>query len=113
MRVINKTKNTILAERAILATNPFTRAKGLLGRRDFKGGEALIIKPGNSIHTFFMRFPIDVLFIDADNKIIGIKVCLKPWRVTAIYWQAKLVIELPSGMIQESLTQKGDEISLA
>lgn len=83
-----------------------------MGKKEFKQGEALILKPCNSIHTFFMRFPIDVLFVDKKFKIIGFKICFKPWRLSPFYWQANFVIELPRGVIFESKTSCGDEISL-
>jgi hypothetical protein len=112
MRIINQTKNTILAQNASIAKTAFKRMKGLLGRRDFAKGQALILKPGNSVHTFFMRFPIDVLFVDRGNKIIAAENYLKPWRLTRIWWRAKFVIELPAGVLLESKTSAGDQISL-
>lgn len=112
MKIINKTKNTVLAENAIIADTPFTRSKGLLGRKELPSKEALIIIPCNSIHTFFMRFSIDVLFVGAGNKIVGIKNGLKPWRLGPIYWRARFAIELPLGTIRESLSSIGDEVSL-
>ncbi len=112
MKIINKTKNTVLAENAIIADTPFTRSRGLLGRKELQPKEALVITCCNSIHTFFMRFSIDVLFVDAGNKIVGIKNGLKPWRLSPIYWRAPFAIELPSGAIRESLSSIGDEVSL-
>ncbi len=72
VKIINKTKNTILAEEAYIADTVFSRVKGLLGKQSLDEGSALIIKPCNSIHTFFMRFPIDVFFVDRNNKIVKI-----------------------------------------
>lgn len=112
MKIINQTKNTILAENAMLAKRFFDRIKGLLGKKDFKPGEALIIRPCNSIHTFFMHFPIDLLFIDKSSKVIGLQICFRPWGLSPIYWRAKFVIELPTGVISASQTTFGDEISL-
>ena len=111
MRLINLNKNTVLAEAALIAETPFKRIKGLLGRKDFKAGQALIIRPCNSIHTFFMRFPIDVLFLDKNNRIVKTVPSLKPYRITPIYFSARLTIELPAGTIQRSSTQEGDLIS--
>jgi uncharacterized membrane protein (UPF0127 family) len=84
----------------------------LLARKNFAPAEALIITPCNSIHTFFMKFPIDILFVDADNKIMALGVDIKPWRVSPVYWQAKFVVELPAGTILASGTRQGDEIVL-
>ncbi len=113
MQIINKSKGASLATEAIIANTPLSRLKGLLGRRGLKKDEALIIKPCNSIHTFFMRFPIDVLFIDRENKVIKALSAIKPFRLSGIYINASFAIELPSGVILESLTSEGDEIAIA
>ena len=112
MKIINKTKNTILAQEAIVARTVLKRIKGLLGRDDFKQGEALIIMPCKSIHTFFMPFPIDVLFVNKQNQILKAIPSLRPGRLTYIYFNAAFVIELPSGTIQASRTSQGDTISI-
>jgi uncharacterized membrane protein (UPF0127 family) len=112
MKIINKTKNTVLAEEAVVADTIFRRVKGLLGRRDFIKGEALIIKPCNSIHTLLMRFPIDVLFVDKHNQVIKVVSPLVPSRLTRIYFNSVFVIELPAGTVQSTLTSKGDTISI-
>lgn len=112
MRIINKTKNTVLAEETVVADTFFTRMKGLLGKKEFKKGQALILKPCNSIHTFFMRFPIDVLFINKDNRIIKAISSLNPFYFTYIYFNAAFAIELPAGTIESSLTQDGDTLLL-
>lgn len=110
MKIINQTKNTILAEDALKADNFFTRIKGLLGRRDLKKGEALILQPCDSIHTFFMKFPIDILFVDKTNRIIKVIPSLRPFRVTPIYFRANLAVELPEGTIQSTFTKEEDII---
>ncbi len=112
MRLINQTKNTILAEEVSFADTPLKRIKGLLGRKDFHRGQALIIKPCNAIHTFFMRFPIDALFVDRNYKVVQTIAYLKPFRLTSIYFKASLVIELPSGTIQATPTEVGDQLTL-
>lgn len=112
MRLINQTKNTVVAENVFLADSLFRRIKGLLGRTTFDKGQALIIKPCNSIHTFFMRFPIDVLFVDKNNKIIQAIPGVRPFKLTKIYFQANSVIELPPGTIKDSLTGLGDTLVL-
>jgi hypothetical protein len=111
MRLINQTKGTVLAENFFLADSILKRIKGLLGKASFNKGQALIIKPCNSIHTFFMRFPIDVLFMDKNNKVIQAIPGIKPFKLTSIYFQADHVIELPSGTIKDSLTSVGDKLS--
>jgi uncharacterized membrane protein (UPF0127 family) len=85
---------------------------GLLGRDGLLEGEGLVIDPCNSIHTFFMRFSIDVLFVDAQGVVVRKIDALKPWRLTWIYFRARKVIELPAGVIQKSGTQAGDQLSI-
>lgn len=111
MTLINKTKNTTLAKKVLIANTPFKRIKGLLGKSDFKQEEALIIKPCNSIHTFFMRFAIDVIFVDKQNRIVKTISNLEPWRLTGVYLSANFCIELPAGTIASTSTSKGDFLS--
>jgi len=95
-----------------VANTPFKRMKGLLDRKELKKGQALVLKPCNSIHTFFMRFRIDVLFVAKDNAVIEAIPNIRPFRLTYIYFNAALAIELPTGTIQSSSTSKGDSILL-
>lgn len=95
-----------------MVNTPFKRMKGLLGKKELKKGQALVLKPCNSIHTFFMRFPIDVLFVDKDNRVIEAISKVQPFRLTYIYFNAALAIELPTATIQSSSTSKGDSILL-
>jgi len=112
MRLLNKTKNTYLAQDVIIARTFFSRAKGLLGRRQFKGPQAIVLKPCSSIHTFFMRFPIDVIFVDRDNKVVGAISSIRPFRLSPIYFNSRFAIELPSGTLNSTSTQTGDTVLL-
>jgi uncharacterized membrane protein (UPF0127 family) len=112
MKILNKTNGVILAQKADIADSVFARAKGLLRRKDLLSGEGLVLKPCNSIHTFFMRFPIDVLFVSKEGQVIETIASLKPFRITAVYFRSAFVIELPSGTINSTSTQKEDLISL-
>ena len=111
MKIVNLTKNTVLAENAIVANTVFKRIKGLLGKKEINIGQALILKPCNSIHTLFMRFPIDVVFVEKRNRVVKIISCLKPWRLSGIYLTARLCIELPVDTIRSNLTSAGDTLS--
>lgn len=111
MKIRNISKDTRLAEQAILADSPFARMKGLLGRKGLARTEALILRPCNSIHTFFMRFPIDALFVDRENRVVKMYSGLGPWRLSAISPKAACCIELSAGSIQETHTAVGDELS--
>lgn len=106
----NRRNNQFIARKALLATGFFARAKGLLGRNALQEGEALIIRPCNVIHMFFMRFPIDVVFCSKQNKVLRIEHELKPWRTSPRVHLAHYVIELPAGKAEATDIQVGDEI---
>lgn len=108
MEIVNKTKNTILAHQVEIADTFLKRMRGLLNSKEFKKGRALVIKPCCSIHTFFMPFPIDVVFLNKQNRAIKTIACLKPWRLSGIYFSSHLCLELPVGTIESSQTLPGD-----
>lgn len=112
MKIVNKTRQATLAENATIAKNPLERMVGLLNRNSLEQGEALMLKPCNSIHTFFMRFPIDVAFIDSKGRIIKTICGMRPFRISAIYLNAVFCIELPAGTLKKTSTQPGDYLSL-
>lgn len=95
-----------------MADTFFARLVGLLNRSSLKKGEALILTPSNSIHSFFMRFAIDVAFLDKSGKVIETFPSFKPFRISLVYFNASLTIELPEGVIQSTQTQPGDIIQL-
>lgn len=112
-RVINTTRRTALAEETEFARSPWARFRGLMlrAKRDFGKGRALVIDPCSSIHMFFMRFPIDVLYLDRENRVVRAQQGIRPWRIGPLYTRgAKFVIELPEGTIQATGTQVGDQI---
>jgi hypothetical protein len=113
MRAVNVTQDTELAADLDAATNIFSRMKGLLGRRSLPAGEGLLIRPCKSIHTFGMKFPIDVLFLDAHSTVIAALPDMKPGRISSFYAAATSVIELPAGTIEQSSTQPGDTVALS
>lgn len=92
------------------ADSLFSRTKGLLGRKSLPEGEGLWIKRCNSIHTAFMKFPIDVLFVDKDLKVIHMYENLKPWRITRLHFRATSVIELPAGTLASSTQGKSESL---
>jgi len=111
MKIINKNKNTILAENACVANSSFKRIKGLLGKKELLSFSALIITPCNSIHTFFMRFPIDAVFVDSNHKVVKTISNMLPFRISGIYFNARSTIELPAGTIKQTSTQIGDYLT--
>lgn len=112
MRAINRRNGAVLAERVERATSVRARLRGLLGRDSLPPGEALVIEPCTSIHTFFIRFPIDALFVARDGRVVRALASLSPWRATRVYPAAALVIELPAGTLQRTGTVEGDAVAL-
>jgi len=112
MKIVNKNNNNVLADNVVLANTPLSRMAGLLGKKELAKGQALILDPCNSIHTFFMRFPIDVLFLDKSNRIVKAVSSIKAFRLTHIYFRAKFAVELPAGTIASTSTQEGHTLSL-
>ncbi len=112
MKVINTSKNTILADEAKMGNTFFTRLIGLLNRNSLSKGEALILTPSNCIHSLFMRFTIDVIFLDKTGKVIGVLPFFKPFGLSRIYFRSHSVIELSENTLQLTQTQPGDIIQI-
>ena len=91
---------------------PFDRMRGLLGRDGLSSGEGMLIKPAPSVHTFFMRFPIDVLFLDREMHVLRIARELRPWRVAACR-KARAVLELPAGEAERRGVRVGDRLRVS
>src|SRR5579862_6688142 len=96
VRALKKAGGEVVCERCELATNALTRMRGLLGRSGLEHGEGMLFRPAGSVHMFFMRFPIDVVFCDRDLVVVGVERDLKPWRMAGRKG-AKVVVELPVG----------------
>jgi uncharacterized membrane protein (UPF0127 family) len=88
-----------------------TRNTGLLGRNALAGGEALIIAPCQAIHTWFMRFPIDVAFVNKRGLVVSVRHRVRPWRI-AIALRAFAVIELAAGTLEQTGTIAGDTLAI-
>lgn len=112
MKLYNSTRNNLIAEDVKIAKNFFTRSIGLLSRKSILDNEALIIKPCCSVHTFFMKFAIDVLFVNKRNEVIALYENVKPWRILPIHWNSLYVVELASGNISNNGIFKGDAIKI-
>ena len=101
----------VVCERCELADTMATRMKGLLGRKELPVGSGLWIRPASSIHMFFMRFPIDAVFLDRDLRVVGIAESLRPWRVA---WRrgAHIVLELPAGEAERQQLRPDERLVL-
>jgi uncharacterized protein len=111
-RVYNTTRNSCLGEQIGIADSSLRRLVGLLGKRSLEPGCGLFIVPSQAIHTVGMAFPIDVIFVDKKYNVVGMRECVRPFRVTRVFWKALGVIELPSGTIKQSRTQVGDRLNV-
>lgn len=111
MRIINQTQKKTLAEKAILADTMASRFIGLLRHPVLPVGEGLVITQCHSIHMFFMKFAIDVVFIDRNKIVVGLVKNIKPFQMSGYYWRADCAIELPAGQIETTKTALGDKIS--
>ena len=107
LTILNKTRGTSLGSKIEVADTAWTRAKGLLGRRELPEECGLLITPCNSIHMFFMRFAIDVAFLDESDKVVRAVHSIKPWRATWFYPDAVSALELPAGTLLKTGTEKG------
>ena len=110
--IVNLTRNTTIASNVKIAQDTLSRMKGLLGTKEFPSGEALVITHCQSIHMFFMNFPIDVIFCDKQNKVIGLCNGIKPFELSPIFFKASYAIELPAGTVATTQTQAGDQVQL-
>jgi uncharacterized protein len=111
-RVVNRSRGTVLADQAGVARSWWARGKGLLGRHGLPEGGGLIIDPCSSIHTWFMAFPIDVVFVAADGRVVRTAHALRPWRFGPFARQVRYVVELPAGALARSGTQADDYLEL-
>ena len=107
----NTRSGCVVADRLLTAFDSASRRKGLLGRHALPQKSALLIAPCNAIHTFFMRFPIDVAFVAKDGRVVQVRPTLSAWRI-AMALRAYAVIELPAGALASSDTVPGDVLSI-
>ena len=112
MKAIDRTSGKELALNLVVADTLFARLKGLLGKSALPAGEGLWIKPCNSVHTFGMQFPIDVVFLDKEKRVVGLAKTLRPNRISRLYSSARSVIELPAGTVDAADTVTGDHIEV-
>jgi hypothetical protein len=110
--VTNTTSGQTLSDSAELAVGFFERLIGLMGRAVLDRGEGMVISPCASIHTMFMRFPIDVVFYGDGGKVVAALPSLKPYRATRYYVGAKGVVELPAGTLETMKVSPGDIIEI-
>jgi uncharacterized membrane protein (UPF0127 family) len=98
-----------VCDRCRVADRPLARMRGLLGRRDLPRGEGVLLRPAASVHTWFMRFPIDVVFLDRELRVLKVVPQLAPWHVAAERG-ARAVLELAAGECERRGLRPGDRV---
>ncbi len=111
MEIKNSTRGVVLATDGRIARTFWQRLQGLLGKAFFPEGEALVFYHCGSIHTFFMKFPIDVIFVDKSLKIIHLYHDFPSGRISKFLFGVFAVIELPRGVLSKTNTHPGDILS--
>jgi uncharacterized membrane protein (UPF0127 family) len=110
LQVRNTTRGTVLATALEVADTGAKRSKGLLGRSGLDAGGGLWIVPCESVHTFFMKFPIDLVYLDKKNRVRKVRNSVPAWRMS-VCLSAHSILELPAGTIRATQTQPGDMIA--
>ncbi len=111
-RVRNLSRGIVLGERVALARTYLSRLVGLLNRSSLSREEGLWLEPCNSVHMWFMRFPIDVIFLSREGQVVSLVPNLPIWSFTWPQTGAHVALELPVGVIAQSGTSRGDQIVL-
>ncbi len=112
MQIVNKVNGKVLANNVEIAGNFTKRLKGLLGRTGLNRGESMILYPCSSIHTYFMNFPIDVLFINRDAVVLKTIENMKPYKISPLIKESYMVVELPAGCLSATGTTAGHHLEI-
>lgn len=113
-QAFNQTRQVYLATSLAVAQTHWSRLRGLLGASegDFRNGCGLWIRPCRGVHTLAMRFPIDVVYLDAASTVVHLERGLRPWRFAPVRLQAASVLELPQNTVTSTGTALGDRIEI-
>lgn len=109
--ITNQTRGGVVCETAAIADNPWLRLRGLLGRDSLPPGEGLLLNPSPSIHSAFMRFEFDAVFLDRNMRVVRLVERMPPWKARGAKG-ARSVLELAAGEIQRRGVQVGDELAV-
>jgi uncharacterized membrane protein (UPF0127 family) len=109
--VTNQRTGGEIAARVRVADNPWSRMVGLLGKKELPTGEALLIRPCSSVHTFFMRFPMDAIFVNRENQVLKVVREMRPFRFAGAR-RSHAVIELMGGALADGEVETGDSLIL-
>lgn len=108
---VTNERGIAVCDRCTIADTPVSRLRGLLGRKELNANEGLLLRPESSVHTWFMRFPIDLVFLEADLTVLSVREHVRPWR-TAGERGARSVLELPAGTCEQRQLRPGDRLAL-
>jgi uncharacterized protein len=109
--IVRRSDGVVVCERCEVPESAFGRMRGLLGRDGLEPGGGMLIDRAPSVHMFFMRFPIDVVFVDRDWRVVGVRRGLRPWRVAGAR-RAVAALELPAGAAAAAGVEEGDVLAL-
>lgn len=93
----------VICQKMIIANDTISRMKGLMFSEKLPDCDGFLINPGNSIHTFFMRYPLDIVFLDKNFKVVKVFYNLNPWRLTRMYFTSRQVLEMMGGTLKKDL----------
>jgi len=110
--VRNTTRDSVLADRVAIAASPLRRLRGLLGTRTLPMGYGLLLRPCRQVHSFFMRYPLDLVFIDREGRVVRTIEDFAPSRCSPFVAGAAAVLELPAGALAETPALPGDLLSV-
>jgi uncharacterized membrane protein (UPF0127 family) len=111
-RIINQTRGNVVCERTEIARNPFTRMRGLLGRASLDQGSGMLFRGESSIHSAFMRFEFDAVFMDRELRVVKLAERIKPWRALGAKG-ASNILELAGGEISRLGIAVGDQLAVS
>lgn len=112
MQILDQTRGTTVASRVRVADNFLARGRGLIGMPPLQAGEGLVIKPCKGVHMWFMKYPIDVVYVDREDRVVDVDENMQPWRLGRPRPRARYVIELPAGAAGAAGVQVGDQLVL-
>lgn len=110
--LFNKSNKNVIVKKLSVADGFWSRMKGLMWKKDLAEDEGLLLVPCNSVHSMFMRFPIDLLFLDRELKIIRIIERFKPWKATPIFRDCHQVVEIKAGVASKKGVTVKDELEV-
>ena len=112
MKCLNPKTQEVFADNLKLNNTYFSRLMGLMFKKNLPKGSGIILKPCTQIHTCFMRFNIDVIFLDTNLQVLHVIENMKPWRISPLFLKARYTVELPAGTLKGRV-KKGETVSIA